>query len=628
MQPPNLADLMTDRGHVVAPGNCGAWMDAPSHSIVWSGTPPRVFWNRKVFLALSSLVLIGSALFSLTWAHWGDLTVDCGREMYASAELVSGKTLYSDVWYPYNPGSPYLNSVLFRLFGVHLSVLYCAGALAALGSAIFLFLTGLEIVPLIAAWTAGTVLLIQSFVPGLFSFPLPYSFSAVYGCFSACLCLWLSVKACSSPRARWMFAAGIAASMALLMKLEIGVACFAALGVLVLVRAMQQRSLNRVALDVAALLPGFLLSGAVIYWMIFLRGAEFLTQENLASWPTSYFMRTYGSLWLSSKGLALSPIAFLLRAVAPLSIVAIFWWGFRWILGRYGRRSWFIGTALLALTALLVLSAYSELAAKAARWLFFPPAAPFLVVILTPLAAWLCWRYGFAPEYAQILILFCLASCVALRILLRMEPFRYSIYYDGPIVLSYLVVLSFFLNRKGPALMPGSRSAVFLACLATLVAVTGAVVPLYKSNVGSIALITKRGTIFATPQKVGAYRAALDFIRNHQQADASFLSVPEDMSLYFFANIDCPTRVYQFGPGILAPGKMTDEFIGEIERKKTRYLIWSNRTFEEYGVPNYGIDFDQSVAKYFTENYRPIRGIGGDASAGWKAVIWERRTEQ
>ena len=118
-------------------------MDAPSHSIVWSGTPPRVFWNGKLFLALSSLVLIGSALFSLTWAHWGDLTVDCGREMYASAELVSGKTLYSDVWYPYNPGSPYLNSVLFRLFGVHLSVLYCAGALAALGSAIFLFLTGL-----------------------------------------------------------------------------------------------------------------------------------------------------------------------------------------------------------------------------------------------------------------------------------------------------------------------------------------------------------------------------------------------------------------------------------------------------------------------------------------------------
>src|SRR5579864_2418003 len=203
-------------------------------------------WDVNVCWALFSLVCIWTALFALTWAHWGDLTVDCGREMYVAAELASGRTLYSDVWYPYTPGSSYVNSVLFRFFGFQLGVLYWAGALAALGSAVFLFLTGLHLLSRIAAWTSGTVLLIQSFVPGIFCFPLPYSFGAVYGCFSACLCLWLIVNACASHRPGWMLGAGVAASIALLMKLEIGAGCFAALALLVIMRGMKQRSLQRV----------------------------------------------------------------------------------------------------------------------------------------------------------------------------------------------------------------------------------------------------------------------------------------------------------------------------------------------------------------------------------------------
>jgi len=50
------------------------------------------------------------------------LTVDCGRELYVAAELASGRTLYSDVRYPYTPSSPYVNSVLFQLFGFQLCV--------------------------------------------------------------------------------------------------------------------------------------------------------------------------------------------------------------------------------------------------------------------------------------------------------------------------------------------------------------------------------------------------------------------------------------------------------------------------------------------------------------------------
>src|SRR5712691_9229372 len=158
--------------------------------------PEPIPWDRATRLGLTALFGLWAVLFAVTWGHWGDLTIDCGREMYVPAELAHGKTLYADLWYPYTPGAPYLNSLLFRLFGVHLAVLYWAGALAALGSAALLYMTGLQVTSHIAAWTTGSIVLVEAFVSSEFCFPLPYSFGAVYGCLAACFCLWCAVNAC------------------------------------------------------------------------------------------------------------------------------------------------------------------------------------------------------------------------------------------------------------------------------------------------------------------------------------------------------------------------------------------------------------------------------------------------
>ena len=621
-KPKRLMDCGDRRRPVVI--SARPWAEKFLNDITPVGTRQRVPWNIRTFWALFSLVCIWGALFSLTWAHWGDLTIDSGREIYVAAELAQGRTLYSDLWYPYTPGSPYVNAVLFRLFGFRLGVLYCAGALAALGSAVFLFLTGLQLVSRMAAWTTGTVLLIQSFVPGIFSFPLPFSFAAVYGCLSACIYLWLIVNACSTLRPGWMFSAGITASIALLMKQEIGAACFTTLALLVIIHGIKQRSFLRVTTDLAVLLPGCLLAIGVIYWMISLRGADFLTQENLMSWPTSYFMRTYGAHWLSMTGLAISKVV-VFKGVVSISVLIVFWLGLRWLLVRYRNREWMLWSGLLALTALLILGLHYEFPSRGARVLAFPPAAPFLVTVTIPVAAWLCWRTRLATGFVQALMLFSLASCISLRILFRMQPVAYAIYYDGPVLLSNFLILTWFLDWKAPGLTSSNRGAAIIPYVATLVAVSLSVLPLYKQNRQTAPLRTERGVIYAMPQKVQAYRSVLEFIQ-HQPPSASFLSIPEDVSLYFLAGIHCPTRVYAFTPGVLAPGKMTAGVIEEIERKKVGYLIWSNRTFEEYGVPKFGVDFDRALGEYFAKAYRPVRTIGGETSGGWNAVIWERIT--
>src|SRR5665213_621825 len=199
-------------------------------------------WSFSTLVALLLLVILWAVKLYTTWGAWGNMTIDSGREMYVPAMLAQGKQLYRDVWYLYGPAGPYFTSYLFRLFGLHLNVLYWTGSLSALGSAIFLYLTGARLSYRLAGWSAGAALLLEAFHPTLFSFPLPYSYPAVYGCFVGCAFLWFLVNASYSESRIWIFAAGSAAAVALLLKTEFGGACYGALAPLIAYRVFSKRS--------------------------------------------------------------------------------------------------------------------------------------------------------------------------------------------------------------------------------------------------------------------------------------------------------------------------------------------------------------------------------------------------
>ena len=115
-----------------------------------------------------------------------------------------------------------------------------------------------------------------------------------------------------------MFSAGIAAAVALLLKPEFGMACYGTLLLLIAFRSFLARSWRSITTDLVAILPGVVICGLVIYWMVSIAGVEFITQENIVSWPTSFFMKTYGKLWLQHNGFSLTVPAF--RAAASRAL--------------------------------------------------------------------------------------------------------------------------------------------------------------------------------------------------------------------------------------------------------------------------------------------------------------------
>jgi hypothetical protein len=589
---------------------------------------PPVPWTRSAAKAVVALALIWAALMALTWASWGDVTADCGREMYVPTVLSEGKMLYRDVWYPYGPAAPYLNSILFRLFGVHLNVLYWAGSLSALGSAFFLFAIGMQLGAATVGWFSGAIVLVQAFASWIFSFPLPYSFASVYGCLVVCVFLWFIIRASASTHWTWLFGASVCAAAALLLKLEYGTACYITLASLIVARGLRERSWPSIAANTLMSLPGLMLCALVARWMVSIRGLEFITQENLVPWPTSYFMRTYGKVWLQNTGFTITPIAFL-RAAVSLSVLGAVACGFHRLLLRVRSKSTlsFLWAEIVVVTLALIVPYAPRLTEPFFAWICFPQDMVLIGVVAAGLSWWNFFHRVNAdnPGNLSIPLLSTFAVLLTFRVLMGMQPTGYSIYYNGPMLFSYILVLSALIVpeiRRSPSFTQQAQMLVGFSCFVAAAFYSN---PFLALESHLVPLITERGTIRLSPEMAQNYQKAISFMKEKAAIRESVLSIPEDTSLYFLSATHCPTRLILFHPGVLVPGKMTDELIADIEKKRVRYLIWSNRGFAVYGAPQFGEDFDQSFANYLRTHYRPVESIGPDNKRGWwRAVIWER----
>jgi len=293
---------------------------------------------------------------------------------------------------------------------------------------------------------------------------------------------------------------------------------------------------------------------------------------------------------------------------------------------RPPRRTMFLRVALFLLAVvylLCTLTWYFQL-----RSIFFP-LDMIVYAGMASLAAWLYfWRHRESANGAAIALLLSLSALIAFRILFKMLPTDYPIYYNGPAVLSFLLLMRALIPRSGrsPRFVLVAETVLCLGCLSVPVARS-------RDAVGELPrpawLHTERGSIRLSPHGVEQYQAAIQFMKEKAALGESVLSVPEDTSLYFLSKTTCPVRVIAFTPGMIAPGKMTNETIQQIEKNRVRYLIWSNRLFPEYRAMRFGIDFDQTLGAYVFAHYRRVRPLTTTpVSFGeWNAYIWERIPE-
>src|SRR5574344_2083671 len=140
---------------------------------------------KKISIDLKNiLLLVGISLLIIFVAigHWGNLIIDCGREVYIPTEILKGKVLYKDIFDIYGPLAYYFNAFLFKLFGVNLNVLYISGSICAISIVSFVYLISRKFLTPMLSFSISLYTISVGLVSfNVFNFVFPYSYAIVYG---------------------------------------------------------------------------------------------------------------------------------------------------------------------------------------------------------------------------------------------------------------------------------------------------------------------------------------------------------------------------------------------------------------------------------------------------------------
>jgi hypothetical protein len=554
-----------------------------------------------------------------TWGHWGDVQIDCGREMYVPVAILKGNLIYRDFWYQYGPLPPYLQALAFMIFGINLNTLYVLGMISVVSAALLLFEIGrnFELV-LPAAMTPALFFLVESFRPTIFNFIFPYSYAAPLAAVFGLACLYSTIQHARTGRQRWLLLAALYTSLALLTKQEFGLACLAVLGFETIASCLNGAAwsdlISNGFASAVGLIPAVFVYAALV-WKI---SAKTIFIDNWVMTPGTYTMRTIGAYRMAHDGMRFGLNEWSKAALGAAMSVLL------WFLIAYAnaftirklgfhRLRYFIFVVVADIAAALVVnklgnSAWNELPMFIAQ-IVFPKGVYLIGCAFTIVALWKVWRTrGRANDLAEAL-LGIYAVTAGLRVMMEMFPARgYAVFFNGAIFVVFVIVVTRVVTAAAQSL-DGRRRNTLVGCMLSAEAVLLIVGLHPRRDLLTAPMKTDFGTIYTEPDRAVLFPQIISFMMSHTRNGKDILVLPESPSLYFFSGMQSPSLWYEAQPGVLNPEQELT-LINEANSAHVEYVLLCNRHVGEFGVAPFGIGYDQSISKWIIANYTKIGQFG------------------
>jgi len=553
----------------------------------------------------------------VSWRRWTSPIIDSGRELDLPLRLLRGELLYRDVHYLYPPLSPYLNALLYRLFGAHLDVLLASGVVCAVVVIALCYLIARRLMrPWEAAVAAIMVIVWCVFKPAgnLIS---PYAFAALHGMMLALGGLLFTLRYGERQRRRELLAVGSLIGLAAITKQEFAVA--AAVTVTAALSFIHRTNfkllvsrLALVAIPAAAIaLPvyGFFLRR--VGWQILVADCHLFYTHLPASLVYYNAQRTGLDHPFSSLAQMLGAAAVgvaIAVAIAWLSILSATWGERSGLKARLPKMTRWCGLIFVISMACV----FSLKALTHNRWDGSPLRALPLLLLGLIVAEWrrATIRKGVSPAPPPHLFITSVYSLAILaRVALRVPSggaFGGFFLPTSLILIYYLVTLAWphalGSRTQHPRIAHRARlmGQTFLGVLLFVTAVVFAV--RYRANY-NFEVTAPRGRLYTTRPVGQAMHEAIDFITARTAPDEAIAVLPEGSDLAFLSGRRMPLRLQIFLPGFLDEPGERDE-IRRLQQAPVRYLLIVNRPVREFGAEALGRDYFPTLGRWIEEHYR------------------------
>jgi hypothetical protein len=600
--------------------------------------------RTRVWSARALITAVAIALAWYSWGHWGDLQIDCGRELYVPVDILRGKLLFRDIWYQYGPLPPYIQALAFAIFGIYLNVLFALGLILVIFSALLLFeiTRTLEMV-LPAAMLPALFFLAESFRPTIFNFVFPYSYAASMGACFGLTCLFFTVRHALTSRVLWLGFASLCASLALLAKQELGIACLVVVGfdaVAYCLNGKSWRELLKISLACGAGLVPALLGYGFLIWKV---SAKTIFIDNWVMMPGSYAMKTIGSHKIAAEGVRFGINEWSSGAVGVLISIAL-WFLIAYVnvlaISRLRLQRLLFVVFVVEVDIVLILFGFML---GGAVWAGLPaligqmvlPKGLFLLgCAFMILAIWKVWRTsGEAYSIAEA-ALGMYAVLAGIRVMMEISHPNYAVFFNGPAFLVFTIVIARVIGRAGKRLDVRHRQWL-VSCMLSAEAVLLVILFFPPRNLLNAPLKTEFGTIYTTADRAVLFPEIVSFMKTHTRSGRDILVLPESASLYFFSSMQSPTRWYEAQPGVLDPQQEL-AFIRQADSAHVRYVLLDHRSVKEFGIAPFGIGYDQAINKWLITNYIKVGQFGPRTDLltatrfydPYVMDIYERKTEK
>ena len=572
-----------------------------------------------VWVVRTVIVAVAGALAWYTWGHWGDLQIDSGREMYVPASILQGKLLYRDLWYMYGPLAPYVQALVFRIFGVSLNVLYGLGLTLTISCALLIFEIGRMFDLKAAAAAAPSIFfLAESFNPFIFNFVLPYSYAASMGCVLGLTCLYFALRHARTGRTRELAVAAVFAGLTVLAKQEFGLACLVVIGFEATASSILQRSFRAWVRNSLVSLIGLSPAIAVYGWFIWKVSAKSLFVVNWIQTPGTFFMRTFGARTTALQGFRFVPQEWLLAfgsaalsmglwfAIAFLNCVVI-----RKL--RVRKPSLIAGVVLgdiFVALFILGLVPHSETLPLLLAQAIFPKGLYVLGCCFLFQALWKVWH---SPDHRLALAdaaLGLYAIGVSVRVMMELTPsrFHYATFFNPPLFIVFVLLISQVIRAASRSMDRKSQDILIVLMIgaqATLLLVGFCPRP----KLLPARLKTDLGTIYTKPDMAAVFPQVISFMKTRTRNHKDFVVVPSAPGLYFFAGMQAPTRWYTAEPGVISPEDQR-ELANDIATNRVEFVLIHNRPVREFGIAGFGLGYNQVIYQWLMAHYTKVGQFG------------------